>query len=569
MAGTVVLTTCAVQGLLPPEDLLPTRGDDPVEDPVEDRSAVEETAPPEAEPRCTLAAEVDPVALRGTDGSLDVPGAVTAGTECVEQVVLVVPGDAALAAIAAPLAAAAGAPLLIGDEAELADVLASLGDPEVRLLERTDERADAAADDGTGVAVRVAEELGATTFVAAPTDEPNLLAGAGQVAIRTGAAVLPVDRDGPPPQLPPAAEVVTIGDLGDRFPDAVPAEAPWELDGDGGPAWLVDPADPAALPTIVLAALRGDEVVPVSGGDLLARRTVARVRGAGLDASSLVPVGTFAGDPGRDVVLLAEAPLLPGGTLRHFDGTRMVALYGRPDSTVLGALGEQDLDATFERVREVSAGYDADGREVVPTLEVIVTVASAEAGDDGNYSRVTPPEEFRDLVDRAGEEGMQVILDLQPGRTDFLTQARIYEELLREPHVGLALDPEWRLEPDQVHLRQIGSVDAAEVQAVVDWYAELARDTGVAEKLLVLHQFRLSMLPDRDTIEAPREVAVVIHMDGQGPQGTKLETWRTLTAGAEDRWHWAWKNFYDEDPVVAQPEYILDLEPEVVLVTYQ
>jgi hypothetical protein len=103
----------------------------------------------------------------------------------------------------------------------------------------------------------------------------------------------------------------------------------------------------------------------------------------------------------------------------------------------------------------------------------------------------------------------------------------------------------------------------------VDWYAELARDTGVAEKLLVLHQFRLDMLPDRDTIEAPREVAVIIHMDGQGPQSQKLETWQVLTRGAEDRWHWAWKNFYDEDPVVAEPGYILDLDPEVVLVTYQ
>ena len=40
---------------------------------------------------------------------------------------------------------------------------------------------------------------------------------------------------------------------------------------------------------------------------------------------------------------------------------------------------------------------------------------------------------------------MYVVLDLQPGRTDFLTQAKRYEPLLALPHVGLALDPEWRL----------------------------------------------------------------------------------------------------------------------------
>jgi hypothetical protein len=557
--GTVVLTTCAVQDLSFLEDgssddtrVLSSGDDDDPDDEVADASG------------CPRAADLDPAGLlEDTEGgAVGHTAAITAGLECAEQVVVVPADDAALAAVAVPLAVAEGGPVLIGTSEELGDVFDDLDDPEVRELTR-DERSAAE------LSLSVAEELGVTRFVAAPADEPNLLAGAAELAVRTDAAVLAVDPGTSLPDLPDGAEVEVIGDLADVLPDARPAEAVWAT-GDGhDTAWLFDPADPAALPTVALAALRGEAVVPVSGGDLLARRTVSRVRDGGLDGAALVPVGGFEGDPARDVDLLAQAPLLPGGTLRHFDGTRLVALYGRPDSSVLGALGEQGVDATFERVREVSQGYDADGREVVPALEIIVTVASAEAGDDGNYSRVTPPEEFRDIVDRAAEEEVQVILDLQPGRTDFLTQAKIYEELLREPHVGLALDPEWRLEPDQVHLRQIGSVDAAEVQEVVDWYAELARDTGVAEKLLVLHQFRLDMLPDRDTIEAPPEVAVVVHMDGQGPQGQKLETWQVLTRGAEDRWHWAWKNFYDEDPVVADPSYILDLDPEVVLVTYQ
>ena len=42
----------------------------------------------------------------------------------------------------------------------------------------------------------------------------------------------------------------------------------------------------------------------------------------------------------------------------------------------------------------------------------------------------------------------------------------------RCPYVGLALDPEWRLAPDQVHLRQIGSVGVDEVNGVVAWLAD-------------------------------------------------------------------------------------------------
>ena len=476
--------------------------------------------------------------------------------------------DVAIAAIAAPLAAAAGAPLLPGPVEDVPDTVAELGDPEVRDLGAEAPSGDDDQPDRTALALAVAEELGADRFIAAAADRPADLAAAAAVAIRSDAAVLPVAPDADLEGVADDLDVVVLGTL-DQFPDAESAEAPWPVDPDAAVAWVVDPADPGAIGAVTLAALRGDTVVPVSDGDLLASRTVDRVRGAGLTADRLVPVGSFTTDPAQDLPLLVDAPLLPGGTLRLFEGSRMVALYGTPGTAALGVLGEQDLEPTLDRAREVTEGYDADGREVVPTLEIIVSVASGSAEEDGSYSRVTDPENYREWVDRAGEEGMQVVLDLQPGRTDFLTQARIYEDLLREPHVGLALDPEWRLEDDQVHLEQIGSVEAAEVQEVVDWLAELTREEGQTQKLLVLHQFRLSMLQDRDTIELPREVVGLVHADGQGPQPQKLDTWRVLTAEGADQWHWGWKNFYDEDPTLATPDEILDLDPDVVFVTYQ
>jgi hypothetical protein len=163
-----------------------------------------------------------------------------------------------------------------------------------------------------------------------------------------------------------------------------------------------------------------------------------------------------------------------------------------------------------------------------------------------------------------------VILDLQPGRTDFLTQAKMYEEYLKEPFVGLALDPEWRLKPDQVHLQQIGTVTAEEVNTVVDWLANLVRENNLPQKVLLLHQFRTSMLQNREDIRAPEELAVVIQMDGLGRLQTKYNTWNVLTDGWEDHpWRWGWKNFYDEDDPTPTPDIVLDLIPTVVMVSYQ
>ena len=165
---------------------------------------------------------------------------------------------------------------------------------------------------------------------------------------------------------------------------------------------------------------------------------------------------------------------------------------------------------------------------------------------------------------------MYVVLDLQPGRTDFLTQAKEVAPLLQHPHVGLALDPEWRLRPDQVHLRQVGSVGVEEVQAVADWLAELTRDAGLPQKLLLLHQFRKSMLRDIDALAPPPELAVVVQMDGQGSQGAKDATWQAITTidPPQGVW-WGWKNFYDEDTVLRSPADTLAVEPTPVLVSYQ
>jgi hypothetical protein len=238
---------------------------------------------------------------------------------------------------------------------------------------------------------------------------------------------------------------------------------------------------------------------------------------------------------------------------------------------VLGVLGEQPLEEAVERAGKVAAGYDSLVDEpVVPALEIITTIASAGAGPEGDYSRRTPVDKLRPWVEAAAAAGLYVVLDLQPGRTDFLSQAKEYEELLAEPHVGLALDPEWRLAPDQRHLEQIGSVSAAEVNQVVEWLADLTAEHRLPQKLLVLHQFTLRMITDRETVDTGRdELAVLIHVDGFGSPGQKHATWDALHANPPPDVWWGWKNFYDEDQPTFSPARTVDVSPSPVFISYQ
>ncbi len=302
--------------------------------------------------------------------------------------------------------------------------------------------------------------------------------------------------------------------------------------------------------------------------------------------TTTAPTTTLPADPTeRWRYQLEEAGIeLPGGGLEIFPDRRIVMLYGHPATHRLGILGEYRLDGAIEAVTALAAEFEAtpavgaaDGTAtpavpVVPAFEIIATVATRAAGDDEDYSKESTVEELRPWVEAIGDAGGFAVLDLQPGRTDFLTQARRYEELLRLPHVGLALDPEWRLEPDEVHLRQIGSVSAAEVNQVVDYLVDLVREEVLPQKLLVLHQFQPSMLPDRELIATPPELAVVLHVDGQGPLGAKYGTYDemvTAPMGPDQTLWWGWKNFHDEDSPMATPGQTNAVEPLPMVVSYQ
>ena len=334
--------------------------------------------------------------------------------------------------------------------------------------------------------------------------------------------------------------------------------------------WLVAPASPVVPLQVAGTDLGIGLVVVDPDSPSFTSETLDLISGA----ASVDVLSAFGNEVVWQLDVLKKGVEIPGGGIVMFPESsprRLVAFYGHPVSSVLGVLGEQkDPEGGIERLRSVAADYGADGTTILPTFEIIATVASAVAGRDGNYSGETDLDVIRPWIEVAAANDVYVVLDLQPGRTDFLTQAKKYEEFLRLPHVGLALDPEWRLKPHQVHLRQIGTVDAAEINQVVRWLANIVREESLPQKLFIVHQFRFSMITNREQIETPEELAVVIQMDGQGPLSSKYNTWNFLTRDTGDLgFRWGWKNFYDEDSPTATPAQVLELTPVPVFVSYQ
>lgn len=271
-------------------------------------------------------------------------------------------------------------------------------------------------------------------------------------------------------------------------------------------------------------------------------------------------------------VVRSDAQTVGGGWFA-IRGKHLVALYGHPSGPALGVLGEQGPAASVKRVRQLVDQYRevAPDEHFVPAFEIITTVASAGKGSRGDYSARSRVSELEPLVDTAEKAGIVVILDLQPGRSDFLSQAKEYESLLRRPHVGLALDPEWRLGPKGKPLQRIGHVGAREVNRTSAWLAALTRKHALPQKVFVLHQFQTQMIRDRETVRTDHpELATVIHVDGQGAPGAKFGTWGTIRRDAPAGVGWGWKNFLDEDePMLTVAQTWARVRPHPHLITYQ
>ena len=252
-------------------------------------------------------------------------------------------------------------------------------------------------------------------------------------------------------------------------------------------------------------------------------------------------------------------------------GRRLVALYGHPETPGLGVLGQQDLSASIARAKTMAAAYrPLSTVPVVPTFEIIATVAEASPGPDGSYSYETPPAELLPWVRSATAAGLYVVLDLQPGRASLLQQAEHYQSLLALPDVGLALDPEWKLEPGQKPLKQIGHVDISEVNSVIGWLAALTARDRLPQKLFVLHQFQLAMIVGEQHLDTSHDdLSIVIHMDGQGTPGAKQATWNAVTAAAPAGVSFGWKDFLVMDHPMFTPSQTMTETPAPVMISYQ
>jgi transcriptional regulator with XRE-family HTH domain len=376
---------------------------------------------------------------------------------------------------------------------------------------------------------------------------------------------------------------------------------------DEPPAEVTEPAEPPIAPLIQLrSARRGARrlfsgarvpqrrapvpVTPTRAPVVLSparrvrpRRRIARIPRTLLVAAVGIPllalglrfqVFPFIGerdDPAPTPRPAASTPTLPelprGGRL-IFPDYRVVAFYGAARTEALGILGIGP-DLALEKLLEQAEPYDRPGRPVLPAFHLLATVASGAPGTSGLYRERVDDLMITGYLEAAREARILLILDVQPGRADFMTEIRALEKYLREPDVGLAIDPEWHVGPGQVPGEHLGSTDAATINTISAYLARIVRRHDLPEKLFVVHQFTEDMIRNKRDVKTRPGLAMAFDVDGFGDQPNKISKYDAFTRGYGKKFHHGIKLYYDQDTNLMSPRAVLRLEPEPDLIIYQ
>ncbi len=274
--------------------------------------------------------------------------------------------------------------------------------------------------------------------------------------------------------------------------------------------------------------------------------------------------GTRALDLARPGAVAVPRRELPRGGTELFPRYRLFGYSGNPTAGAFGRLGIGDIDERADELEEQGLDY-ARGREVMPVLELIAVVAIKAPGADGTHSEAVPDEVVDAYLAAARRHQALLVINIQPGTGDFLPAVQRFERWLLEPDVGVALDPEWSVEPGQIPGDVYGSTTGAEIDSVSAYLAGLVQGANLPQKALVFHQVAERIVRDEQDIVARPEVAVIKSVDGIGSPAAKIDTYELLTDDLSPAVIAGFKLFFVEDKAesgrVMTADEVLDLRP--------
>lgn len=211
--------------------------------------------------------------------------------------------------------------------------------------------------------------------------------------------------------------------------------------------------------------------------------------------------------------------------------------------------------------------------KTLPVVELIITTVHGKPGADGMFRSRGSDETVQRYLDLARRNKGLLLLNIQPGRADFIDEVKHLAKWLKEPDVGLALDPEWAVDAGQIPGKVFGNTSAEEINEVSKFVSDIVAEHNLPEKVIVFHQLHANIVKNQDQVKEYPGIVTIKSVDGIGSPGAKIDTYNRLVKELPDSVHTGFKLFYEEDvktgKVLMTPKQVMALNPQPKYVMYE
>lgn len=253
-----------------------------------------------------------------------------------------------------------------------------------------------------------------------------------------------------------------------------------------------------------------------------------------------------------------------------FERNTLVAFYGTPLASGLGVLGLFPPEELAERLKAQAAVYnDLNGdKGVVPALDLIYAVVQDQPTANGLFLAYLPDDRVNEYIALAERHDLQIILDLQIGRSRVVDEVRKIERFLTHPRVHVAIDPEYAVGPNGFPIATPGVISGHDINEAQGYLNELVAQHNLPPKMLVIHQFMDHTIIEGEATQQLPHVDLVLNMDAFGAKPEKEKKYRHFASRpyAEKR---SFNVFLKQDEPISSEQEVLQLEPMPDMVIYQ
>ncbi len=250
-----------------------------------------------------------------------------------------------------------------------------------------------------------------------------------------------------------------------------------------------------------------------------------------------------------------------------YDDEVLIGFYGRPNTSSLGILGENNINNLVFKMKKKQKYYKKELEKdfnIKMAFHIIHSLATKDPGIRNDYLLNINEKIILKYIKRAKKENFEVILDVQLGVKTAYEAVKPLLKYLKYDNVHIEIDPEFKIPthrryPPEKYLGHIFAKDLNKAQKRISNYLKKYKLKN--KRKVIVHMFHPRMLRNKHKVEIFKNIQLVYNIDGHGRNKMKIRIYNEIySKDISEKIISGFKIFYrnDQKPLMT-PKQILGM----------